>query len=149
MAVPEEVKEFNKQVCSDFPVFLYVFTCISLLIVSIKNIFRRSFRLAFISYLAQGGIVTAAGLSLFALFHYTNVDTLTRSDSFVHGTEGRCYMVLTFCALQYSFVLLFVCCLMFVFCVQLNSILETSLPISRAKMTAITKAAINARMVRK
>lgn len=22
MAVPEEVKEFNKQVCSDFPVFL-------------------------------------------------------------------------------------------------------------------------------
>ena len=131
-----------------------MFTCISLLILSIKNIFRWSFRLAFISYLAQGGIVTATGLSpvlrsLFALFHYTNVDTLTRSDSFVHGTEGRCYMVLTFCALQYSFVLLFVCCLMFVFCVQLNSILETSLPISRAKMTAITKAAINARMVRK
>ena len=82
MAVPEEVKEFNKQVCSDFPVFLYVFMCSSLLILSIKNIFRLIFRLAFISYLAQGGIVTAAGLSpvlrsLFALFHYTNVDTLT------------------------------------------------------------------------
>ena len=39
MAVPEEVKEFNKQVCSDFPGVLYVFTCISLLILSIKTFF--------------------------------------------------------------------------------------------------------------
>ena len=37
MAVPEEVKEFNKQVCSDFPGFLYVFTCISLLICLLKH----------------------------------------------------------------------------------------------------------------
>ena len=42
------------------------------------------------------------------------------------------------------FMYLVVCVL---FCVQLNSILETTLPVSRAKMTAITKAATNARKV--
>ena len=39
MAVPEEVKEFNKQVCSDFPGFVYVFMCSSYLFRLFKTFF--------------------------------------------------------------------------------------------------------------
>ena len=39
MAVPEEVKEFNKQVCSDFLGFVYVFMCSSYLFCLFKTFF--------------------------------------------------------------------------------------------------------------
>lgn len=44
MAVPEEVKEFNKQVCSEYPGFVYVFTYSSLLILPILSVISTNFQ---------------------------------------------------------------------------------------------------------
>ena len=46
MAVPEEVKEFNKQVCSDYPKVKYVFVCGLLLIFSILSIVVAAFQIS-------------------------------------------------------------------------------------------------------
>lgn len=45
MAVPEEVKEFNKQVCSDYPGVVYVFVCSLLFIFPILSILVGDFQI--------------------------------------------------------------------------------------------------------